>query len=294
MACGDGGRRIASLTMTSGRSHSDVAISSPSAVNMRTPCSASAITMTTRGSRSAMRPVTGSRSSAAAVNGSSATTSIDGAEAARSAITSSANGRPYTSSIQVTATVVSPVASVSAVMPCACKLSLAAVRKNRPSSGNVSRARAVAEGEHVNTLASTSSSRVASAFVDDAGPTTASTSCSSSISIARVASPGVSPSSAATYSIGRSRTPPAALISRIARRAASPIVWPMTTPSPLVGNSSPMRSTPSAGRLSTVVVGAGSGTVVVVGVSSSLQAATATRRTARATRDRRPSTVSPY
>ena len=60
-------------------------------------------------------------------------------------------------------------------MAIACNESLGAVRKNRPRSGSSSSASAVAVGEQVRIPASISWGTVASAMVDDAGPTTAST-----------------------------------------------------------------------------------------------------------------------
>ena len=112
--------------------------------------------------------------------------------------------------------------SACSAMAMACSESLGAVRKNRRAVGQVvegerRRRRRAREDARPPSAAGT----VARAMVDDAGPITASTSCSISVAIASRAVLGLSPSSTLPIDLDLApSTPPAALIASLAASAA--------------------------------------------------------------------------
>ena len=108
-------------------------------------------------------------------------------------------------------------------MASACIESLGTSARTIPWSGKSSRASPAAVGEHASTPADVIVSRVLSAITDDMGPTIASTSASSSVSIAVRAVATVSPSSTGTRSTAPPNEPPASLIWSTACSVASEI-----------------------------------------------------------------------
>ena len=178
-----------------------------------------------------------------------------------SARTASSNAKPSASPVVTRTTDSSPRAASSRTMAPACWSYPTIVRKKTPGAAAGRTVGWVAAGEMTVTPASAASGRSRSASADVAGPMTTSTprSTRSANAVSRRCC-DASPESRYSTSTGWLSTPPAALISRTATSTAATIAGPINETSPLIGNSVPMRSTPSPlGRSVSVARGVGAG-----------------------------------